>query len=131
MILAGPRPDRRQALGRLGEAAAENALREAGLQILERRFRVRIGEIDLIASLGRLLVFVEVKTRTGHTYGTPAEAVTVTKQRRIARVAEVYLARKGWHDRPCRFDVVDVLRESSGALIVRHIPDAFRLWPSG
>ena len=97
------------------------------MQILERRFRIRLGEIDLIASEGRLLIFVEVKARSSKRYGAPAEAVTVTKQRRIARVAEVYLSRKGWQERPCRFDVVDVVEAPSGSLTVRHIPDAFRL----
>lgn len=127
MILAEPRPeDRRQVLGKQGELAAERMLREAGFEIVERRFRVAQGEIDLIAWHGDVLVFVEVKTRGGTGYGSPWEAVVPRKQARMARAALVYLARRRMHERRCRFDVVEVLRESSGAMRVRHIPDAFR-----
>ena len=57
-----------------GERAAERTLRRAGMTILDRRFRVRLGEIDLVARLGGLVVFVEVKTRRGRGFGLPAEA---------------------------------------------------------
>lgn len=131
MILCERPPDRRQALAREGERAAELALRRAGLTVLERRFRVRLGEIDLIARKGELLVFVEVKTRRGTGYGPPAHAVTAVKRRRMARVAEVYLQRTGCATRPCRFDVVEVFAGPRGIERVEHIEDAFRLWPSG
>jgi len=127
VILAEPRPDPRQSLGRRGELAAEHALREVGLRILERRFRVRIGEIDLIAEKGELLVFVEVKTRRGAGYGLPAQAVTAAKRRRMANVAAVYLQRRGWFERPCRFDVVQVFAGLDDVMTVDHIEDAFRL----
>lgn len=126
MILAEPGPHTRQRLGRLGEAAAESALREAGLQILERRFRIRLGEIDLIAGRDDLVVFVEVKARRGLGYGWPSESVTPHKQRRIARVALAYLSRRGWLDRACRFDVVEVRAVAGRIEQVRHIEDAFR-----
>jgi putative endonuclease len=70
-------------------------------------------------------VFVEVKTRTHDGFGRPAEAVTATKRGRIARVAALFLARSGWGDRPCRFDVIEVVPVGAH-LRVRHIPDAFR-----
>jgi len=130
-ILREPRPDPRQALGLEGERAAEVVLERAGLTVLERRFRVKIGEIDLIAQRGPLLVFVEVKTRRGLGYGLPAQAVTPDKQRRIARVAAVYLQRRRWVSRPCRFDVIQVFAGPEGIERVEHIEDAFRLWPSG
>ena len=130
-ILGEPRPDPRQALALAGERAAEAALARAGLTILERRFRVKIGEIDLIAQRGPLLVFVEVKTRSGLGYGLPAQAVTPDKQRRIARVAAVYLQRRRWGRRPCRFDVIQVFAGPEGIERVDHIEDAFRLWPTG
>ena len=97
------------------------------MRVLERRFRLRIGEIDLIAERGELLVFVEVKARRGTTAGRPAEAVTPAKQRRLARVALAYLARRGWLDRPCRFDVVEVFEGGR----MRHIEDAFRIGLGG
>jgi len=131
VILAEPRPDPRQALALDGERAAEAALRRAGLTILERRFRVKIGEIDLIAERGPLLVFVEVKTRRGTSHGLPAQAVTPAKQRRIARVAAVYLQRRRWTTRPCRFDVIQVFAGAQGIERIDHIEDAFRLWPTG
>ena len=68
--------DARGRLGRIGETAAEQALRSKGITVLERRFRLRSGEIDLIAEQGDLLIFVEVKTRRGTGYGRPAESVT-------------------------------------------------------
>ncbi len=118
--------DPRQRLGRIGEMAAESLLRRAGLTVLERRHRQRVGEVDLIVERGRLIVFVEVKTRHGTFYGTPAEAVTPAKQRRIARAALGYLQQRGWLDRPCRFDVVEVYAAGSTVERVRHIEDAFR-----
>ena len=130
MILAEPSRDPRQRLGREGERAAEAVLCAAGMRVLERRYRARLGEIDLIAEQGQWLVFVEVKARSGRGYGMPAEAVTAAKRRRMARVALLYLQRRGWLERPCRFDVVEVVA-AAGVLKVRHLVDAFRLWPTG
>jgi putative endonuclease len=119
------RRDPRRFLGNAGEAAAERWLRRAGFTIVARGFRARCGEIDLIAREGALVVFVEVKTRTNDAFGRPAEAVTAQKRGRIARVASVFLARAGWEDRACRFDVVEVVPVGA-RWRVTHIPDAFR-----
>jgi len=128
MILAEPLPlDPRQRLGCLGESAAAETLRRAGMRVLERRCRTRAGEIDLIAEDGEILVFVEVKTRAGTGYGRPAEAVTRTKQQRMGRVALIYLSRKKWLERRCRFDVVEVFARGGRVERVNHIRDAFRL----
>jgi putative endonuclease len=131
VILAERRVDPRQGLGRRGEQAAERALETAGLRILERRWRWRGGEIDLVAEEGELLVFVEVKTRSGEDCGWPAEAVTARKRRRMARTALGYLSRRGWLERPSRFDVVEVVAEPGARPTVRHIRDAFRIGPCG
>ena len=131
MILADAGSDSRQRFGRQGEAAAEDALRRAGLRVVARRFRLRSGEIDLIAEDGDVLVFVEVKARRLTGYGHPAESVTRVKQRRIARTALAYLQRHDCLERPCRFDVVELVGEPGGPLEVRHIIDAFRLWRNG
>lgn len=117
-------------LGRQGEAAAARELRRAGMEILEVGFRSRLGEIDLIAREGETIVFVEVKARAGLGFGRPAESVTRAKRERMARVAQVYLARRRFHDRACRFDVVEVLR-CGQTNEIRHIRDAFRLWSTG
>ena len=100
--------DRRQTLGELGETLACDELRRRGYAILERRYRTRYGEIDIVARHGNVLVFVEVKARVGDAFGTGAEAVTGFKQRRVARMAADFLARRRLQDRPCRFDVVSV-----------------------
>jgi len=121
--------DPRQALGRIGEDAAAAMLERAGLSIIERRFRLRRSEIDLIAIDGEFVVFVEVKTRSGDGYGAPAESVTAAKRRKIVRGALAFLARRGWLDRLCRFDVVEVEAAGGRVLTVRHIDDAFRPEP--
>ena len=126
-LLAERTNDPRQRLGRRGERAAETLLRRAGMTVVARRYRRPFGEIDLVARQGRLIVFVEVKTRSGEAYGRPAEAVGGTKQRRMARVALDYLRRYGLLERPCRFDVVEVISHPGEPLRTRHIRDAFRL----
>lgn len=101
------------------------------MRIVDRRFRCRFGEIDIIARDRDVLVFVEVKSRAGLGFGHPAESITATKRRRMARVAQYFLSRRRLTDVPCRFDVVEVLRNPGIDLEVRHIVDAFRLWPTG
>jgi putative endonuclease len=127
VILAERREDPRQQLGRLGEAVAAETLERAGMRIVARRFRLRTGEIDLVAERGDLVVFVEVKARRGVRYGSPAEAVTAVKQRRMARAALTFLSRTGRLERRTRFDVVEVHVDEGGVRKVRHIEDAFRL----
>src|SRR5690349_20415531 len=100
--------DPRQALGISGEDVACAELQRRGYAIRERRYRTRFGEIDIIAIDGTTIVFVEVKTRLTDDYGGAAAAVTGWKQRRIASMARDYLARRGLHDCPCRFDVVAI-----------------------
>ena len=98
----------RQLLGRRGEQMAADALRERGYRIVERNFRCRYGEIDLIAEERDDLVFVEVKTRRGSAFGWPEEAVTLTKRRKLAEVASYYLDLHAEGDRPWRIDVVAI-----------------------
>ena len=120
-----PAPDR-IFLGKSGENAACDELRRRGYAILARGYRTRMGEIDIIARDGPTLVFVEVKARTTGRWGYPAEAVTLHKQAKVTAMAADYLARCGWHDRPCRFDVVAVLLDERGrTLSVEVFPNAF------
>lgn len=117
---------RRRDLGAKGEAAARSALRRRGYRILEENFRCPLGEIDLIAEQGDVLVFIEVKARMSAAFGPPQGAVGIHKQRQIARVAEFYLA--GARRRPvaCRFDVVAVTYPGpAGRPQVEIIQDAF------
>ncbi len=98
----------RAALGKTGEDLACRELERRGYAIVARRYRRRGGELDIIARDGATLVFVEVKAREGHEFGDAAEAVTMRKRRRIARLALDYVARHHLTASPCRFDVVSV-----------------------
>ncbi|PYR65531.1 MAG: YraN family protein [Acidobacteria bacterium] len=100
--------DKRQALGISGENLACAELGRRGYAILERRYRTRFGEIDIIARDGQTIVFVEVKARLTGDFGGAAAAVTGWKQRRIAEMAVDYLSRHRLHECPCRFDVVAI-----------------------
>ena len=100
--------DARQILGKIGEDLACTELERLGYEILDRRYRTKFGEIDIVASHGGTTVFVEVKTRVGEQFGGGEEALTAWKQRRITQMAVDYLARHRLHDRPCRFDVVAI-----------------------
>ena len=100
--------DERQVLGFSGEELACAELARRGYAIIERRYRTRAGEIDIVARDGPTMVFVEVKTRMGGAFGSAAVAVTAWKQRQVARLAQAYLSSHGLLDGPCRFDVVAV-----------------------
>jgi putative endonuclease len=100
--------DARQFLGKMGEDLACAELERLGYAILDRRYRTKFGEIDIVALRDGVTVFVEVKARGGDQFGGGAAAVTPWKQRRITQMAVDYLARHRLHDRPCRFDVVTI-----------------------
>lgn len=106
--------------GSFGESLACVHLEQKGIAVLERNFRCSAGEIDIIAREKKTLLFIEVKARSSLRYGRPAEAVNRTKQLKILRSAQLYLAAYGEEDIPVRFDVIEVLPEG-----VRHIRAAF------
>jgi putative endonuclease len=108
-----------------GEALAAAFLRARGYTILVRNFRCAAGEIDVVALDARTLVFGEVRTRRGHAHGSALESVTAAKQRQVARVAAVYLARHRLHAHPVRFDVV-AIEVRGWTVTVVHVVDAFR-----
>lgn len=112
-------------LGREGEEAAWDLLRSRGFTLLERNFRSRLGEVDLICGHQGVIVFVEVKTRGQGSLGSGTDAVGGTKRARIVRAASEYLSALGLWDKPCRFDVVSVV-ERGGKLLAEHFPDAFQ-----
>lgn len=115
----------RQRLARAGEWEAGAELERRGYRLLERNYRCRGGEADLVADDGETLVFVEVKTRSQLGYGLPREAVGWTKQQRLGRAAEHYCATHGIEDRPIRFDVVEVIILRNEVATVEVIQDAF------
>lgn len=106
----------RQRLGQMGERLAAATLEKRGYRILERNFRCRYGEIDLIAEESQDLVFVEVKTRRGTVCGLPEEAITSRKALKLQVVASHYLGERQLLDCSWRIDVVAVQFNSSGKL---------------
>ena len=95
-------------LGKCGEDAAAEFLKKKRYKILERNFRNRFGEIDIIAEYKKDIIFIEVKTRLSKEYGEPYEAVNFYKQRKIINTAKVYLCSKEMNDVNVRFDIVEV-----------------------
>ena len=110
--MAGPAiGDGRQRLGRAGEDRAAAWYVARGFVLVDRNWRCRHGEIDLVVRRGPLVVFVEVKTRTGSRFGSPFEAVTDAKQRRLRRLAAAWIAAADERPVQVRFDVAGVLPE--------------------
>lgn len=92
--------------GKAAEDAALDCLLQHGLKLVERNFRCRQGELDLIMTEGDQLVFVEVRSRRSARYGSAAESVTAAKRQRLLTAAGLYLARHPrWRKASCRFDV--------------------------
>lgn len=118
---------KRLRLGHDGEEIAGEFLVKSGYVIVTRNYRCKLGEIDIIARDGEFLVFIEVKTRTGSSCGSPAAAVTVRKQRQISKAAQCYLAEHRLFEAPARFDVVAILVDNGGNHLIELIPDAFDL----
>ncbi len=114
----------RMITGHAGEEEAEKVLKKNGYRIIERNYRCRFGEIDIIARDGKTLVFVEVKTRGNSNFGTPQCGVDLKKQRHIIVASSCYMAEKGIADTDVRFDVVSVLK-SGETLSAELIKDAF------
>jgi len=113
-------------LGAQGENIAAMYLESIGFKVLERNYRSRAGEIDIVALDGETLVFVEVKTRRqGGRFGAAAEQVTRVKQRRIARTALAYITHRGLEGAECRFDVVAIDVPRQGAPRVSLVRGAF------
>ena len=112
-------------LGTRGERIAAAYLTDVGLRVLDRNWRCREGELDLVARDGDALVFCEVKTRRGIGFGHPVEAVTRAKQLRLRTLAQRWLAAHDEHARDLRFDVVGVLVRGPGPAVVTHLRGAF------
>jgi putative endonuclease len=113
-------------LGSHGERIAAAYLAGCGLQVIDRNWRCREGELDIVAREDDALVFCEVKTRRGVGYGFPVEAVTFAKQRRLRVLAQRWLAAHDEHAPDLRFDVVGVLVRTSGPAVVTHLRSAFQ-----
>ncbi len=128
------RPDNNQKVGEKGEWTACRYLERTGYRIVDRNFRCRSGEIDIVAAENRspdpeapflpTVVFVEVKTRRNLAYGVPALAVTPEKRRHLLKAAALYRRMNGLEGVPCRYDVIEILY-LDGVPYLRHIRNAF------
>jgi putative endonuclease len=121
----GPGVDPRRALGVRAERLAAEHLERRGFLIIDRNYRYRGGELDLVARDGETLVFVEVRARSSAAYGSPFETVGREKQRRVARAAEHWLVAHGLTRAFARFDVVSVLLPAGAAPQIEVFTNAF------
>jgi len=119
--------DPRKLFGQEGESAAEEYLRHKGYRIVARNVRSSVGELDLVAEDGQVLVFVEVKARRTDAFGGAIHAVHQRKQAKLIQLAAQYLARHHLKDRPCRFDVVLLQGTNVKASQIEHIQNAFEI----
>ncbi|MBA0128238.1 YraN family protein [Haloechinothrix sp. YIM 98757] len=115
----------RNRLGRDGEELAQQYLEACGVVVLERNWRCRDGELDIIATDGESLIVCEVKTRSGTGYGQPAEAVSAAKVARIRRLAYRWLSIYCVPWVPVRFDVLAIVWRAGDGPAIRHIEGAF------
>ncbi len=113
--------------GQEGERLAVRFLEKQGFRILDRNYRNRLGEIDIVADDNGVLVFVEVRTLKASAGHSPEETIQWKKQQRISRTALAYIQHKRLEDRPARFDVISVTLAGDRPTL-RHIPDAFEMW---
>jgi putative endonuclease len=117
----------RTEIGKRGEDAAAAYLERVGLTVVARNWRCPAGEIDIVATEGCTLVLIEVKTRRSERAGTPEEAVSPTKQRRLVRLAQAYIQNSGSAVEQVRFDVVAIRVLAEERALLRHYRCAFEV----
>jgi putative endonuclease len=119
-------PPEKKEIGQKGENLAVDYLQNAGYMVLERNYRCKLGEIDIIARDNDTLVFIEVRTRSSLAFGLPQESINRRKRHQISKVALEYMIRRKLKNIPARFDVV-AISLAPGKEKVDHIKDAFEL----
>jgi putative endonuclease len=113
-------------LGRKGELLAKTLLENSGYEILDENWTHGKAEVDLIAYKDKVIIFAEVKTRTGNGFGEPEDFVDARKQRLLVEAADEYIYLME-HEGEVRFDIVSILFDKNGNYKIKHIEDAF--WP--
>jgi len=117
---------RNKDLGKAGETMAYRYLKGCGYNVLERNYSTPLGEIDIVAKDGSVLVFVEVKTRRSTIYGMPEESVDIKKKRKLTKLAQLYISKKRLFDKEARFDIVSICVDGPfGDNKIRLIKNAF------
>ncbi|MFL0268257.1 YraN family protein [Candidatus Clostridium radicumherbarum] len=115
-------------IGTLGEFLAEKYIKKQGYIIIEKNFRCKTGEIDIIGKDKEHIAFVEVKSRYNTDYGRPGEAVNYNKKRKLYKTAEFYIMKNKLYNFSFRFDVIEILLKlDSNKYELRLIKDAFQL----
>ena len=114
-----------QAVGKSGEELAQKFLKKKKYRIINRGYRLFRGEIDIIAYDKDTLVFIEVKTRRGSKFGQPEEAVTLSKQKQIQKIAQGFLIFNQLENIKCRFDVIALNLDDNQAYTIKHFINAF------
>ena len=117
--------DHRKILGTEGEKSAEKFLKKNGFKIVEKNYRNRFGEIDIIAMEEDCLVFVEVKTKSNVEFAEPETWVDFRKQNQLIKMASYYLSEKDINNTECRFDVVGVTIKANNKKEIVHLRSAF------
>ena len=112
-------------IGCIGENLARAYLLKKGYRILEQNYKVFFGEIDIIAEKNNCICFVEVKSRKSDKYGSPEEAITYHKQKKIIKVAQLYIKKKRIEDKYFRFDVITLIFDKHSLKDFKHIVNAF------
>ena len=115
----------KDAVGAYGERVAVRLLEDEGYVVLDRNWRCRSGELDVVAMRGGVVVFVEVKCRRSEAFGPPLLAVTPAKIERLRAAAAAWLSEHDLADAAVRFDVMAVVRPAAGAAVVEHVEGAF------
>jgi putative endonuclease len=115
--------------GKSGEDQAVFYLRKEGYKIIERNYRTKLGEIDIIAEHKGYICFVEVRAKNNPVFGLPEETIVKKKQLQISKAALMYIKSRGLEDRNCRFDVVSVKGVDSPNPQIKLIKNAFELDP--
>ncbi len=124
-----PKPNHRRQLGQWGENLAASHLEAQGYRIVERNWRCSLGEIDIVAQEGDVLVFAEVKTRQSQNFGTPEESITRRKSQRLIDLGVQYCADHDLEDVEWRIDLVAIEIDRDGVLQrCDHIPNAVLGW---
>jgi putative endonuclease len=110
--------------GKSGESLAAEFLKNRGMKILGQNVHCALGEIDLVVLDEKTIVFVEVRSRFTKSYGLPQESITISKQKRLTRLAQWYLKRYNLEHKPARFDII-AITWTAGEPTLKWIPNAF------
>ncbi len=112
-------------LGKKGEEEAESYLRESGYLIVTKNYRKKFGEIDIIAKKEETLTFIEVRSKSDSSLGTPEESIDENKKKRIRRNAKAYVAFNKYYG-ACQIDMISVVFKKNGLKEIRHYKNIFQ-----